>query len=974
MVQIPDASLIDRVSPRSGRALVSGPSVNTGTGLQELGSDLGQASVNLEDAAKRQTALDGVAADGNASKDLNDFERTFDTRTDYGDFGSSFNDGAREIRDRYASQIADPRARQIWVDNFNKRALSSRSRILDRGVAGQRDERIAGAKSGLEGYQSVIADTGASEEARAEARKNADASIAALQTHGDLSAQEAETWRKNVIEGGDFVYGQRQIEADPSVLVGKTGPLADRIIGVESGGNANAKNPNSSASGAGQFLDSTWLAMVKKYRPDLADGKSAGQILALKGDRSLAREMVGDYAKENSDFLTNEGLQPTDGNVYLAHFLGPRGAAQVLKADPNTPVVNIVGQDVVNANPFLKGMSASQVAAWADKKIGGKLPDWYTSQPADRQLQLERLAQTRSNQLQVEARGNLQDVIQNAPVAVQNTGVYTGNMPGQDQFIAAYGPQEGQQKYDAFQMAVQTGRDIFDMKTMPLTDIEQMVGSARPTSSGDDAALQQKRYEAISSAAETTKKARESDPVTYVQQSFPSVQRAWQDVAQGGGSVSAAIAATTAAEQQLGIRNIQVMPKDIAKQSVEQFKKPDLSDDDRFGAITSLVFSTNDPSQRRAVFNQLVDAGLPPMLEGAVEAYSRGDEGAARRLMQAAIVKPEDLPKNSTTTPATISDTIYSNVWSDGAIGDVAYGLSYGDASSLERAQRGTDLMNRAVRLRMAQGEDLQTAVDNAKKDLFGDVSIYDGGSGVNAELAVPSDTDTNVLTRGLNQAKSDFALALTDQRDRLAGQMKASAAPAGHFSGLLEGGNIDLAARPVVKNADGSISTVRSMSFEEDGKEVLVPTVSPDGKILSDQDAIDLYHRTGQFLGKFDTADNADTYAQALHQAQARFYANRTSNGGKAVLDAATQNRMNDVIHNGIFVSVRNGIGLRDPYTGQFVTDVDGKTPLSIPLDEILKMGKAAPASRGEGEFDRTKASGVYKTGMNQIEGWTGQ
>jgi hypothetical protein len=189
-----------------------------------------------------------------------------------------------------------------------------------------------------------------------------------------------------------------------------------------------------------------------------------------------------------------------------------------------------------------------------------------------------------------------------------------------------------------------------------------------------------------------------------------------------------------------------------------------------------------------------------------------------------------------------------------------------------------------------------------------------------------------------------------------------------------VERGNIDLAARPVVKNADGTISTVRSMSFEEDGKEVLVPTVSPDGKILSDQDAIDLYHKTGQFLGKFDTAGDADAYAQALHESQARYYANRASNGDKAILDATTQNRMNDVIHNGIFVSVGNGIGLRDPYTGQFVTDVDGKTPLTIPLDEILKMGKATPSSRGEGEFDRTKANGAYKAGMSLIEGYSGQ
>lgn len=91
---------------------------------------------------------------------------------------------------------------------------------------------------------------------------------------------------------------------------------------------------------------------------------------------------------------------------------------------------------------------------------------------------------------------------------------------------------------------------------------------------------------------------------------------------------------------------------------------------------------------------------------------------------------------------------------------------------------------------------------------------------------------------------------------------------------GLLSPGNIDLAKRPVVKNPDGSISTVRSMSFEEDGKEVLVPTVSPDGRILSEDDAINLYHQTGQHLGMFDNPDDATAYAETLHNQQAGMYA----------------------------------------------------------------------------------------------------
>jgi murein DD-endopeptidase MepM/ murein hydrolase activator NlpD len=147
--------------------------------------------------------------------------------------------------------------------------------------------------------------------------------------------------------------------------------LTNRIIHVESGGRATAKNPNSSATGLGQFISKTWIRMMNTYRPDLARSLSTTELLALRFDPTISREMVANLAREGEAYLKQRGHAITAGRLYLCHFLGMEGAHLVLSAPRTEPLINIIGAQAINANRFLTGKDASYVIDWAERKMRG---------------------------------------------------------------------------------------------------------------------------------------------------------------------------------------------------------------------------------------------------------------------------------------------------------------------------------------------------------------------------------------------------------------------------------------------------------------------------------------------------------------------------------------------------------------------------------------------------------------------------
>jgi len=164
--------------------------------------------------------------------------------------------------------------------------------------------------------------------------------------------------------------------------------FARRVVGVESGGDPNARNSRSTATGTGQFIESTWLSLFRKYFPDQAASMSQTAILELRRNQTVSLQLIQLYARENATVLQRAGQAVTQANLYLAHFLGPQGALSVLRAAPSAQLSDVLPANVIRANPNLRGRTAGQLIARVQGQFGDSGPE-----AQDRQAILDQIAQ-----------------------------------------------------------------------------------------------------------------------------------------------------------------------------------------------------------------------------------------------------------------------------------------------------------------------------------------------------------------------------------------------------------------------------------------------------------------------------------------------------------------------------------------------------------------------------------------------------
>jgi hypothetical protein len=142
----------------------------------------------------------------------------------------------------------------------------------------------------------------------------------------------------------------------------------------ESRHNPNARNTRSTAAGAYQFTERTWLDLIRRHgaevgqadaaakitvengKPVVADPVERTAILNLRADTDVAAKLAARYSDENRKALGKSlGHKPSENEVRMAYLLGAHGAAKLIKAasqSPDTPADRLVPA-AVRSNPGL---------------------------------------------------------------------------------------------------------------------------------------------------------------------------------------------------------------------------------------------------------------------------------------------------------------------------------------------------------------------------------------------------------------------------------------------------------------------------------------------------------------------------------------------------------------------------------------------------------------------------------------------
>jgi len=197
----------------------------------------------------------------------------------------------------------------------------------------------------------------------------------------------------------------------------------------ESSLKANAQSSTSSAAGLFQFVDQTWLGLVKSHGAKYGLGTLAGAInlapdgryhaasdadrqtiLALKKDPQISALMAGEYARSSQGAMeASLGRPVCGGELYAAHFLGADAACKLIRTSQSAPSANAaqIFPQAASANRSVffhadgTAKSVREVYDWAMQQPGSTAP--LASAPVDASPATARIVAARAVDTNIES-------------------------------------------------------------------------------------------------------------------------------------------------------------------------------------------------------------------------------------------------------------------------------------------------------------------------------------------------------------------------------------------------------------------------------------------------------------------------------------------------------------------------------------------------------------------------------------------
>lgn len=180
-----------------------------------------------------------------------------------------------------------------------------------------------------------------------------------------------------------------------------TGAKFDYLVQTakrESGLNATAKAPTSSATGLFQFVEQTWLQTMKEDGPALGFGNVASQIsksgskyvvedpkvrqqiLDMRNDPKASAMLAGALAQKNEASLSDRlNRTPSSGELYAAHFLGAQGSGRLIELaedKPNLEAYKVFPQQAAaNRNIFYERSGEAKTVSEVYENLTGTVPE-----------------------------------------------------------------------------------------------------------------------------------------------------------------------------------------------------------------------------------------------------------------------------------------------------------------------------------------------------------------------------------------------------------------------------------------------------------------------------------------------------------------------------------------------------------------------------------------------------------------------